>query len=214
MTLTLAKHATASNYYEGGHYELNMSFDSLRDWQWSSVVRALWDHEALHGPLTTRYIPHSVDSTAEQIAPQTPPPTATLTQHGQIRIGGQLFGCDVQATRSLFECVSVLVPVAMFAGMDDSPDVRRNHPELLQLDEILYDIALTIYDAAPFQIATIGYERGCQLTVELKTNAEMRHQFIVLGNALAQDEVLSTIEPDLTPYQEVRPKLRWLASKI
>jgi hypothetical protein len=142
-----------------------------------------------------------------------PPPTAALVQHGQLKLGETVVGCDIQATRSLFECVSVLVPVGMFEGMAGGAQVRREYPALETLDEVFYDIALGVYDLVPFQIAAIGYERSCQLLSELCSDSELRHNFLVTGNFLAQDEVLLEIEPDLTPYTEVRPHLRWMAPK-
>src|SRR5690242_8461062 len=111
-TLTLAKHNDLASYWEGGHYELNLSFDTLRDRQWQRVMQTIWSHSALQGPLPERYVPG--EEFGELIGIQAPPPTATLTQHGRMKIGEFVIGCDVQATRSLFECVSVLVPLGMF----------------------------------------------------------------------------------------------------
>jgi hypothetical protein len=210
--LTTAKRSQLSQYWTGGNYELNLSFDSLRDRQWQQLLEALWAHPALNGPLRGRYVPGG--PTPDRATPHAPPPTATLTQHGQLAIGNLIVGCDVQATRSLFECVSVLVPLGMFEGITGGPNVREHYPGLQALDAILYDIALRIYDQTPYRIAAIGYERECQLLSELRTNGEMRHAFLVMGNWLAQDETLKLLEPDLTPYPEVRPGLRWQAPLI
>jgi hypothetical protein len=211
--LTLAKHNNEHQYWEGGNYELNMSFDSLRDRQWARVTQAIWEQTALFGPLTERYVPNKIAGDKAQA--QVPAPTATLTQHGQLKVTGSLeIGCDVLATRSLFECVSILVPVGMFEGLVGNMTMRHTHPELQALDEIFYNIALSVYDVVPFRIAAFGYERGCQLTSELRSDAQARHAFLVMGNFMAQEEVLRAIEPDLTPYKEVRPGLRWLEPRI
>jgi hypothetical protein len=134
-----------------------------------------------------------------------------MTQHGVLKVGEVIVGCDVQATRSLFECVSLLVPVTMFRDLTPGANVRAEHPELQTLDELFYDVALHVYDANPFKIAAFGYERECQLPVELRNDAQVRHAFLVAGNFLAQDDVLASIEPDLSRYQQVRANLRWLA---
>jgi hypothetical protein len=206
--LTVAKHANRAAYWEGGHYELNLSFDTLRDRQWQRFMQTLWSQAALHGPLTSRYIP--AEATPELVGVQAPPPTATLTQHGQMKIGDMVIGCDVQATRSLFECVSVLVPLGMFDGITSGPKVRDEHSELDALDRVLYEIALRAYDAAPFKIAVIGYERGCQLPAELRNDADLRRAFLLAGGALAQEDVLGSMDLNISDYEQVRPSLRWL----
>src|SRR5258708_33130073 len=156
-TLTVAAHQDQSSFYEGGHYELNMSFEMLRDKQWQRILEALWQHPMLHGPLEGRYYPGG--ATPPTSAIQAPPPTATLVQHGQMRIGNLIIGIDVQATRSLFECVSALIPVNMLAGLKAEPQMRQRHPELAELDNLLCDIALRVYDEVPFKIAAMGFER-------------------------------------------------------
>lgn len=207
MALTLARHQNAQDYWGGGNYELNLTFDTLRDKQWPQVLEALWEHPALDGPLAGRYSPaHEV---ARRSAIQPLPPTATLIQHAQLQVDGLLVGCDVQATRSLFECVSVLVPLGMFEGIVGGPEARQKYPELETLDAVFYDIAMHVYDTVAFRVAVIGFERACQLPAELVADGELRHNFLVMGNFLAQDDVLQTIEPDVTQYQEVRPALRW-----
>ncbi len=211
-TLTVASHERPASYWEGGHYELNLSFDTLRDKQWQRTVQAIWDHPAVFGPLADRYTPGS--AAAGTIPVQVPPPTATLTQHGQLKIGDAVIGCDVQATRSLFECISVLVPVGMFDGITVGdpigPQLEQQRAAWRDLDAVLYDIALQVYDLAPFRIAAIGYERGCQLPAELQSNPDLCRAFLKAGNTLVQDDVLRAIQFDLSPYQQVRANLRWL----
>lgn len=207
--LTLAGHKNSAAFWNGGTYELNMTFEMLRDKQWQRIMQTIWEQPTLHGPLSERYIPGQ--PIPEEVPVQTPPPTAAMTQHGVLKVGEVIVGCDIQATRSLFECVSLLVPVTMFRDLTPSSNLRAEHPELQTLDELFYDIALHVYDANAFKIAAIGYERECQLPVELKNDAQVRHAFLVSGNFLAQDDVLSSIEPDLSRYQQVRANLRWLA---
>lgn len=207
--LSLAAHKNPASYWTSGYYELNMTFETLRDKQWQRIIQTIWEQPALHGPLNTRYIPGQ--PMPEQIPAQPPPPTAAMTQHGMLKIGEVVVGCDIQATRSLFECVSLLIPIAMFKGITASANLRQEHPELQVLDELLYNIAMHVYDATPFKIAAMGYERECQLPVELRNDLQIRHAFLVAGNFLAQDDVLASIEPDLSRYQQVRANLRWLA---
>ncbi|HVO41700.1 MAG TPA: hypothetical protein VMT34_03705, partial [Aggregatilineales bacterium] len=211
--LTLARHEHDQDYFAGGNYELNLSFDSLRDKQWAQVAQVVWQYPALVGPLATRFIPgKSADSRAEV---QVPAPTATLTQHGQLKLpGNRIIGCEVLMTRSLFECVSVLIPLGMFQGLTGGLGMRHQNPDLQELDDLLIDLALQVYDGVAFQIAALGHERGCQLLAELRGDGEIRHSFLVAGNFLAQDDVLRAIEPDLVPYKEVRPNLRWLGPQI
>src|SRR5438105_2966046 len=138
--LTLAGHKNPAAFWNGGPYELNLSFDMLRDKQWQRIMQTLWEQPALHGPLSERYTPGQ--PIPEQIPVQTPPPTAAMTQHGVLKVGEVVVGCDIQATRSLFECVSLLVPVTMFRDLTPSTSLRQEHPELQTLDELFYDIAL------------------------------------------------------------------------
>ncbi|MCE7946068.1 MAG: hypothetical protein DYG88_01425 [Chloroflexi bacterium CFX4] len=210
--LELSHHADPMQYWEGGNYELNLSFETLRDRQWADVLTTIWENVSLNGPLAARYMPGT--PAAEKVAVQVPPPTAVVKQHGQIAVNGQAAGCDVQATRSIFECVSILVPIGMFHGLTGGTTMRGKHPELTALDEVFYDVALHVYSVAPFQVASLGYERSCQLPSELRNDGEARHNFLAAGNFLIQEAVLRTLEPDLTPYQEVRQGLYWLAARF
>ncbi len=203
--LSVASHPEGVSYWSGGGYTLSISFDTLRDKQWQRLLEVVWQHAALYGPLMHRYIPG--EDPAAQVAIETLPPTASITQHGQLKVGDAVVGCDVQATRSLFECMSILVPVTMFDGLENNAGVRKAHPELEALDSIYYNIALHIYDALPFKIAAIGYERECQLPLELRSEPVMRHDFLVMGNFLAAADVLQQLEPDLSRYEQVRANL-------
>src|SRR5258708_39158319 len=96
QTLTVAKLDNRAAFYEGGHYELNLSFEMLRDKQWQRVLDTLWHDETLYGPLASRFYPEK--PVPDQVAIQVPPPTATMVQHGQMKIGEVVVGGDVQAT--------------------------------------------------------------------------------------------------------------------
>lgn len=207
-TLVVAQHTDPLRYWQGGNYELNLSYSALRDRAWNEVLAAIWNHPLISGPFAQRYSPSG--GVNLPIGVQVPPPTATVIQHGHLRLGDQVVGCDIQATRSLFECVSLFVPVGMFAGMEGGLHVRRRHPELNSLDALFHEIALHAYDVVPFDIAVIGYERGCQLLTELSTDGEARHNLLIGGNFMARGEVLRQIEPDLVGYQQPRPDLYWL----
>ncbi|HLY28997.1 MAG TPA: hypothetical protein VKQ72_21810 [Aggregatilineales bacterium] len=206
--LTVANHSEGTAYWLGSGYTLSMSFDTLRDKQWQRLMHVIWEHPALYGPLRDRYAPGE-DPTA-RLPIEALPPTASITQHGQIRVGEAVVGCDVQATRSLFECVSIMIPITMFEGLESSPSIRKAHPELEALDNIYYDIALHVYDVLPFKIAAIGYERECQLPLELRSEPVLRHDFLLTGNFLATSDVLNALEGDLSRYQAVRADLHWL----
>jgi hypothetical protein len=208
-SLTIANHDHLSSFWEGGNYELNLSFDMLRDKQWQRMIQAIWEHSSFYGPLAERYTP--TGEVPAQVAAQVPPPTATLTQHGQLKVGSAVIGCDVQATRSLFECVSILVPVGMFDGMSGEAQVRQEHEELLELDQVLVEVALAVYDVAPFKVGVIGYERGCQLPAELQGSADILRTFLESGNAIVHDDVLRSLHIDGGQYEQFRANLRWLA---
>jgi hypothetical protein len=203
-----ATHAEEHAYWDGGNYELNMSFESLRDKQWERVMQTVWTHHLIYGPLTTRYVPGAAVTRTSIIIPQ---PTATQAQHGQIEINAIAYGCNVLATRSLFECVSVLVPLGMFAGITlrEGESLRRANPQLETLDNLLYEIALAVYEIAPFQVAAIGWERECQVVGELRTDANLRHQFFGEGNFLAREDVLRGLGLRVDTYTLVRPGLYW-----
>lgn len=205
--LSLAAHKQNHLYWEGGHYELNMTFDALRDKQWQRVLQAIWGYPQLFGPLESRFIPGTA---ALQTAIAIPAPTATQTQHGQIVLGSVAVGCDVLATRSLFECVSLLVPLGMFSGLDHAtPELRRANPALAELDQTFAALALAVYDAVPFRLAAIGLERECQVVAELKSDDQARQALIDEANFFAQEDVLRQLNIPMDDYQLVRNGLRW-----
>src|SRR5260370_20982497 len=103
-----------------------MMLDNVRDKQGQGVLQLVCEHPALYGPLLRRYAPG--ESPAAQVPIEALPPTASITQHGQLKIGEVVVGCDVQATLSLFECMSILLPVTMFTGLANNAAVRKTHP--------------------------------------------------------------------------------------
>jgi len=88
--LTLAGHKNPAAYWNGGPYELNLSFEMLRDKQWQRIMQTIWEQPVLHGPLSGRYIPGQ--PIPEQVPVQTPPPTAAMTQHGVLKVGEVIVG--------------------------------------------------------------------------------------------------------------------------
>ncbi|GAB4555420.1 MAG: hypothetical protein OHK0023_26620 [Anaerolineae bacterium] len=210
--LKVATHSDPMHYWDGGNYELNLSFDGLRDQMWLDVLRAIWSAPCMRGPLPSRYTPGETPPTSINI--QVPPPTAIVKQHGIFTVNGQSVGCDVQATRSIFECVSILIPIGMFHGLSAQRNFRIAHPDLETLDQLFYEIVLRVNNVAPFQIAALGYERSCQLLSELRSEGEARHNFLVMGHFVARGDVLRELEPDLGGYEEVAPNLYWVRARI
>jgi hypothetical protein len=207
--LALASHNEETLYWEGGHYELNMSFEALRDKQWLRVMQAIWGHPNMFGPLEHRFIP---GGRTIETAIAIPPPTATQAQHGQILVSTSAAGCDVLATRSLFECVSVLVPLGMFDGLQhNTNDPRKDNPSLGLLDDVFAAIALAVYDVVPFKLAALGWERECQVVAELRSDDAARDALVRTGNFFAQDEVLRQLNIPMDSYPPVRNGLRWAA---
>lgn len=206
-SLKVATHPLPSQYWEGGHYELNLSFDNLREKQWERALRLIWGTPGITGPLAERYVPGT--DVAEIVKIQVPPPTATMTQYGQLQIGRVSVGFDLQLTRSLFECVSVLIPISMFEGIEPGPRVRQDHPEMQVLDTILCSLALRLYDEVGFKIAALGYERECQLPIELRSDAALCQAFLATGNAFVQEDVLRILKPRRDSYKLVKNDLFW-----
>jgi hypothetical protein len=200
MKLSLATHHNDNDYWSGGDYELNMSFGTLRDKQWERLMKTLWEHGALTGPYTDPYIP---GMRPESIAAEVPQATAAITQHGSLAIEDFQVGCRVLATRSLFECITLQVPSGMFATSDTPLD-----PE--PLDHVYRDIALTVYEIAPFEIANIGLQCECKLVTELQANTSQRLEFLAQGNFFAPDSILLALGADPENYASVRSKLRWV----
>jgi hypothetical protein len=206
--LALAQHTTPDVYWAGGEYELNLSFGLLRDRQWQRLIEALWVHEALSGPLAARYIPG--EEIPGPAAIEVPEPTAAQTQYGVLYVADLVVGCGVLATRSLFECVTVHVPVGMFDGIVVTEDAEPVQLQIEPLDHVFHDLALTLYEIVPFDLATIGYLAGPQLVEELQTDTAQRLALFSVGNFFARDAVLSKLKAWPENYPAVRAGLRWI----
>jgi hypothetical protein len=97
----------------------------------------------VNGPLADRFSPRG--TVPDLIAAQPPDPASSAVYYAQLAIDNLLVGAEVQITRALFECVSVQVPLAMFDGIADRPDVRALHPDLERIDNLLLDWAFTLF---------------------------------------------------------------------
>lgn len=209
--LCLANHSEAEDYWAGGDYTLNMSFGVLRDKQWQRLMHVLWNHASLRGPFAERYIP---GQPVEERAIQVPAKTTAQSQYGQVLFDTLAVGCRVQATRSLFECVSVQVPLGMFqdirAGQEKK--VRTSLLRIEPMDRMFRDICLVVYDVVPFDLANTGYQCECRLVNELRADTSLRLELLAMGNFFGRDEVLRSISIVPENYPAVRPGLRWIPS--
>jgi len=202
-----AIHAAAADFWRGAGYGLNLTFAPLDDMGWEQVLSTLWHDTRLFGPLASR--PNVGSETPALVTQRYPASSDMLTQHALFTINEFTVGCDVQISRTLFESVSVQIPLSMFNGFDRSDPRAEDHPELAAIDAIYYEMALAIYAVRPFQIAAIGVERGPVTLFELSSNPQARHDLLVHGNFLADEDFLSAIEPDLRDYEPIRPGLRF-----
>lgn len=200
--------ASGGQYWSGAKAELNMSFDNLLDYQWTRLLKALWSSPKISGPFEKRYLPNEPEP--PKVEPMTPEPTATFSQFGAYEFSPEVrVGIEVLVTRSLFECVSVLIPLNMFANVQPQP----NDPGLQIIEKAFYDLAVRLYETTTFDIAAIGVNRGCQLMVEMLSSPEIRSAFLSAGNFLARDDTLAGLRVEPKTYQEVMPSLRWCPPK-
>ena len=205
MRLQIAHHSEPDAYWAGPDYELNMTFEVLRDRQWQRLTQSLWDDPTLDGPFEARYVPGSGQPT--RIPVQAPAPTATQTHYGLLSLEGMAVGCRLLLTRSLFECATLQVPLSMFEGSFEE------EPLLVpSLDYVLQEIALAIFAVAPFELANIGSETGCYLVAELLADPQQRDEFVTQGNFFARDSVLAMLDVSPTEHVEARPGLRWVSA--
>lgn len=204
--LQLASHAEAERYWSGGEYELNLTLGTLRDKQWQRLIEALWRHDALSGPFAERFIPGTA---GESVPVQVPAPTDALAQYGCLRVDSLQVGCTVLATRSLFECVTIQVPLGMFEGVTLPPgELARLRIE--PLDQVFREIALTVFEVVPFDLANMGYQCECRLVAELQVDVQQRRGFIESGYFYARDEVLQSLGVWPEDYALARSGLRWV----
>lgn len=191
--------------WSGRNFELNMSFATLRDNQWTRLINVLWEDSRLEGPFTNRFIPG--EPRPEKVDVQYPAPTATYTQHGLLLLGEKQVGVDILVTRSLFECISMIVPAGMFG-----PSIEDL--TLIAVHEAYKALALLVYQTVAFEIASIGWNRDCQLLGELLGDKPTRDKFLRAGNFFAQDGVLKTLGVSANTYMEMMPGIRWIPPLI
>ena len=204
--LRLAAHSEADAYWSGGEYELNLTFGTLRDKQWQRVLETIWNHEAVAGPFRRRYSPGDA---LDRVPILVPAPTDAQAQYGSLRVGSLCVGCGVLATRSLFECVTLQVPLGMFDGLHaDPPASSRFHIDAL--DRLYQDIALAVYEAVPFDLANIGFQCECRLVAELQTDSCQRRAFLAGGYFFARDTVLASLNVRPDDYPLALPGLHWV----
>ncbi len=208
-SLSLASHAEPSAYWSGGEYELNLSYGTLRDQQWQRLIRALWGHATLSGPFANRVVP---GEEGKPIPVRVPAPTAAQTHYGQLDVEGLPAGCRVMATRSLFECVSLQVPLGMFEGIRAGQEKKGRTSSLRigPLDHVYRDIALALFEIVPFDIANIGYQCECRLVDELRADTSLRLELMAMGNFFARDAALRSLGIAPDNYPQVRSDLRWI----
>lgn len=204
--LRLATHLEADAYWSGGEYELNLTFGTLRDKQWQRVLETIWNYGAISGPFRQRYIPGSA---LDRVSVLVPAPTDAQTQYGSLTLGSLCIGCGVLATRSLFECVTLQVPLGMFEGLHPAQtDLSRFRIDAL--DQLYQDIALAVYEAVPFDLANIGFQCECRLVAELQTDSQQRRSFLAGGYFFARDGVLTALDVRPDDYPLALAGLRWV----
>lgn len=206
--LALAQHHLPDTYWSGGEYELNLSFGMLRDRQWQRLIEALWSHEVLSGPIVERYVPGTEIPAPAPV--EVPEPTAAQTQYGVLRVTGLDVGCSVLATRSLFECVTVQVPVGMFDGLISDEGAEPVQVHIEPLGHLFRELALVLFEIVPFDLANIGYLVGPPLVEELQADMAQRLALFNMGNFFASDAVLHKLKVWPENYPAVRVGLRWV----
>jgi hypothetical protein len=205
--LQVASHTAAEQYWSGGEYELNLTLGTLRDKQWQRLLESLWRHESISGPYAERFVP---GFEVEPAPIQIPAPTDALAQYGVLHLGVGQVGCMVLATRSLFECVTIQVPLGMFAGMSRLTDDERARLRIDPLDQVCQDMALAVFEAVPFDLANMGFQCECRLVAELQTDARQRRNFVAGGYFFARDAVLQLLNLEPEEYPLAYHGLRWV----
>ncbi len=200
--LQLSKEA---NVWRGPKLELNISFDALREYQWKRLIDAFWQYPHVSGPYQARFHPHDLPQ-LHPIDIRYPDPTATLIQFGAYQLQADLqVGFELLTTRSLFECISLIIPLGMFA--DAVP--QRDDDDIAAIIDHYLNIALTLYDTVTYDIACMGFDRGCDLLLELVSDRAARERFLKRGDFLVRDDALAALHVSPRQYEEVKPRLRW-----
>jgi len=192
--------ASSAPYWGGDCIEVNLSFDNLRDYQWKRLIQAIWDYPSISSPLKSRYqLNEPLPPITEMLIPE---PTATFSQFGTIKLAPDItVGFELLITRSLFECVSVLIPLRMFEPLT-SDDHRL-------IEKQLFDFTMYIFDTVSFDIAAFGVDRGCQLLVEMLSNENARTEFLQKGNFLIREDVMIALRMEPKSYKAISKFLRW-----
>ncbi len=201
-------------YWAGNNFELNMSYGTLRDYQWKRLMDALWSSTLLQGPLAKRFVPNQ--PAPDMTGVRYPAPTDTYSQHGILALGDGHVGLDVLVTRSLFECISISIPTGMFAvdPFGSEPDVLRTDEfKISTAYEQYKEVALQCYQIVPFELASIGWNRECQILTELEIDADKRQILLDLGNFFATQDTLRKLELDVNGLQPVLDSLYWMPPK-
>lgn len=214
MPIKLASHTDAENYWAGGNFELNLSFETLKDDQWRLILDSLWGVEELKGPFESRYVPHQQQPPIRAI--NYPEPTVAFTQHGGLQLESQIVGVDILVTRSLFEGITLMVPAGMFAGLRPGKNggfkLKDNLPRRI-LEEQYRKLALSLYTIVPFSIGSIGFNRECQILSELIFEEDIRKQFFSVGNSFITDRALEKCGGNPEDFELAAPGLRWLPTR-
>lgn len=206
--IRLASHEQPADFWSGERYELNLSFQGLQDRQWRQLIDEIWAIEDLRGPLPRRYVPTQAEPTAVSIL--YPEPTAAFVQHAAFSLDDFAVGAEVLITRSMFECISLQIPLAMFAPKDETKAGELKAVTADVLKAIFKSIALRLYLTITFKIGTIGFNRECQLVDELLGSEEAHQAFLQKGDVFIEDALLAQMGQNHADYETVLPGLRWL----
>jgi hypothetical protein len=199
--LQLAYHPTSEEYWQGDVIALHMSGDRLDNEQWKQWVDALWQNDAIGGPLPDRYLP---EQTIETGTPVYPERSSSLKQYGALQVDGVWVGVDILITRSLFECITLITPLAMF-------EATHMAQAQLCIEAVYKALAARLYQVVPFSVASLGLNRDCQILTELRLEDELQADFFRVGNALMTDEALAECNRNPANFEKVLPGLRWVS---
>ncbi|GIK66530.1 MAG: hypothetical protein BroJett018_43240 [Chloroflexota bacterium] len=206
--IQIPTHADPREFWSGGTYELNLSYDTLRDNQWSRLLESFWSIDGVFGPYEDRYTPGQAEPARTKI--RYPAPTDTYSQYGIVSVDEVHLGFEVLATRSIFEGFSVHLP----AGMVVTTSALENPKVAARVREAVEDayrfVALRMYEAMPFVIGSFDFNGECYLVDELAADAAAREKFFLSGNCFIQDTALRKLGRDPDNFEQVANGLRWL----
>ena len=206
--IQIPTHADPREFWLGGTYELNLSYDTLRDNQWSRLLESFWSIAGVYGPYEDHYTPGQAEPNRTKV--RYPAPTDTYSQYGIVSVDEVHLGFEVLATRSIFEGFSVHLP----AGMVVTASARENPKVAERVREAVEDayrfVALRMYEAMPFVIGSLDFNGECYLVDELVADAAAREKFLMTGNSYIQDTALHKLGYHPDDYEQVAAGLRWL----